>query len=70
MSNENIAVIGKDPVSRFNLIYANLPMKERIQAVIVINNEPMSWEMAFREINNNTVLGKRILEELIKLQIV
>jgi len=66
---EKIPPAGKDPVSRFNLIYANLPMKERVQAVAVIKDEPISWEMAHREINNKTGLGKRILDELIKLKI-
>jgi hypothetical protein len=69
VANENILFVGKDPISRFNLIYANLPMNERFQAVAVIGDQPISWEMAYREINNKTALGKKILEELIKLKI-
>jgi hypothetical protein len=60
---------GKDPLSRFNIIYANLPMKERVQIVAVINDQPISWEMAHREINNKTKLGEEILKVLIKLKI-
>lgn len=69
MAEEKIPPVGKDPNARFNLIYANLPLKERVQAVAVIDNEPISWEMAHREINNKTRLGKRILDELINLKI-
>ena len=69
MTEGKIPPVGKDPISHFNLIYANLPLNERTQAVTVIGNEPISWEMAHREINNKTELGKKILDELIKLKI-
>ena len=70
MKQEKIPPAGKDPVSRFNLIYMNLPMTERVQAVAVIDDQPISWEMAHREINNKSKLGKQILEELIMLKII
>ncbi|MEK6981696.1 MAG: hypothetical protein AABX38_02090 [Candidatus Micrarchaeota archaeon] len=69
MQETKFTNIGKDSVSRFNLIYSNLPMNERVQAIAVINDEPISWEMAHREINNKTSLGKKIIDELTKLKI-
>ena len=70
MAEGKIPPAGKDPISRFNLIYMNLPMAERIQAVAVIDDQPVSWEMAHREINNKTKLGMGILDELIMLKII
>ncbi|MDO8553575.1 MAG: hypothetical protein Q7S22_02105 [Candidatus Micrarchaeota archaeon] len=69
MANETISSVGKDSISSFNLIYANLPMNERFQTVVVIVDQPISWEMAYREINNKTALGNKISEALIKLKI-
>jgi hypothetical protein len=60
---------GKDDTSRFNIIYANLPMNERVQIVAVVGDQPISWKMAHREINNRTKLGGEILRNLIKLRI-
>lgn len=70
MAQGKIPPAGKDPVSRFNLIYMNLPMTERVQAVAIIDDQPISWEMAHREINNKTKLGAQILDELIMLKII
>lgn len=58
-----------DPVARFHAVYTNLPLKERIRVVVVINNEPISWEIARNEIIHGT-RGKAILEKLIKLSII
>jgi len=69
LAEGHIPPVGSEPISRFNLIYANLPMKERVQAIVVIDDQPISWEMAHREINNGTSLGKRILDALINLKI-
>lgn len=69
VAKAKIPLGGKDPISKFNIIYANLPMKERAQIVVVMNNQPISWEMVHREINNKTKLGEEILKALIKLKI-
>lgn len=59
-----------DPIARFNVIYANLPLEERRLAVVVVDDQPISWEMARREINHKTGLGMRILRKLEKLGII
>lgn len=55
---------------RFFKVYNNLPLKEREQTVVVIDDEPISWKMAYREIAEETDLGPEILEKLIKLGII
>ena len=59
-----------DPATSFNIIYSNLPLNERRLPIVVIENEPISWEMAYREINHKTQLGKQILEKLKELDII
>jgi len=56
--------------SRFIKVYANLPDKLREQIVVVIDDKPMTWNAAFIEVKNQTLLGKRILEKLEKMEIV
>lgn len=55
---------------RFFKVYANLPLNVRQEIVIVINKEPISWQVAFLEISNNTKLGKIILEKLAALEVI
>jgi len=61
---------GEDSAASFNIVYANLPLNERRLTIVVIDDEPISWEMAYREINQKTSLGERILEKLKKLEII
>ncbi len=56
--------------SRFIKVYSNLPIAERKLPVLVIDNEPISWNIAYNEIRNNTGFGKRILEKLVKLDLI
>ncbi len=59
-----------DLAAKFMKIYANLPIVERTQVVIVINNEPISWELARNEITHDTEMSKIILGQLNKLKII
>jgi len=59
-----------DMAVRFMKIYANLPLEERSQVVVVLNEEPISWEVARNEIIHNTKKGKEILKKLKKLNII
>lgn len=54
----------------FMKVYNNLPLEEREQTIIVIDDEPVSWKMAKREITEDTQLGQKISKELKKLDIV
>jgi len=57
-------------LERFIKVYASLPLAERSNMVVVIDDQPISWIMAHREIKNNTGLGKRIQEKLINKGII
>ncbi len=59
-----------DDVARFLKIYNNLPLEERKQVVLVLENEPISWEVARNEIIHNTKKGNEILQKLIGLNII
>jgi hypothetical protein len=48
----------------FFKIYANLPIDERNNVVVVINEQPISWNVAYNEIKNKTKLGQQILKTL------
>jgi hypothetical protein len=54
----------------FFKVYANLPITERRLTIAVIDNEPVSWSLAYEEISNETERGKRILDVLIRLELI
>lgn len=56
--------------TKFLQIYANLPLNQRTEIIVVIDNEPLTWNAAKIEIENNTGKGKEILEKLVKLEII
>lgn len=55
---------------RFLQIYANLPLTFRSEIVVVVSNEPLTWNAAKLEIENDTKKGEEILEKLVKLEII
>jgi len=55
---------------KFFKVYANLPLNIRQEIIIVINEEPISWQVAYLEISNDTKLGKIILEKLTALEVI
>lgn len=60
-----------DKKSRFLKIYANLPLGVRnTEIIVVIDNEPLTWNAAKIEIENNTFKGKKILKELAEMKII
>lgn len=67
---KNKASEGKDLASKFHKVYGNLPLEERKQIIIVINGEPISWDIARSEIVNKTDRGSRILKKLDELEII
>ena len=55
----------RDAFFRF---YANLPIGVRREVVLVLPDRgPITWEVAYREIKENTDLGKVVLQKLIEL---
>ncbi len=57
-------------LEKFLKVYASLPITERNNIVVLIDDQPISWLMAYREIKNNTELGKKIQEKLISKGII
>lgn len=56
---------------RFFKIYANLPLNLREEIVLVLLQKgPITWNVAYLEINNDTELGKEILQKLIDLKFI
>ncbi|MBU2638322.1 MAG: hypothetical protein KJ955_05085 [Nanoarchaeota archaeon] len=49
---------------RFLKAYANLPVPEREQIIVIIDNKPFSWDRAYDEITDNTELGKKMLKKM------
>jgi len=58
-----------DKRTKFLKVYVNLPLGERSEVVVVVDNEPLSWNAAHLEVEQNTPTGKKILEILTKLEI-
>ncbi len=54
----------------FFKIYASLPIEERGHVVVVIDGEPISWNLAYQEIKNNTKKSQKILKILNELEII
>jgi len=58
-----------DKKAQFFKVYANLPQASREEIVAVVGNEPYTWQVARLEIEQDTPIGKEILETLVKLKI-
>jgi len=59
-----------DNKTKFLQIYANLPLNVRNEEIIaVVDGEPVTWNSAKIEVENDTSKGTRILNQLIKLEI-
>ncbi len=49
----------------FLKIYANIPINLRKEILLVLKDkEPITWNVAYLEINQDTQLGKEILKKL------
>ena len=55
---------------RFLKTFANLPLRVRKEIVLTLNDEPITWDVAYIEVNNDTKIGESILEKLEKLAII
>jgi hypothetical protein len=59
-----------DTKARFLQNYANLPHGSRVEITAVIKGEPYTWQSAKLEIEQDTPIGKEILELLVNLKII
>ena len=56
---------------KFLKIYANLPLGIRQEIVLVLDDgRPITWDVAFVEVESETPLSGQILEKLEKLKII
>jgi hypothetical protein len=64
-----IAPLVMDRKTQFLKVYANLPQSTREEIVAVVKGEPYTWQSAKLEIEQETPIGKEILELLVNLKI-
>jgi len=55
---------------KFFRVYTNLPINIREETVCIIESKPISWNVAYLEIKNNTKLSEEILAKLESLNII
>ena len=60
----------KSYLDRFMKVFGNLPLEERNQVVVVINDQPISWNMGYNEMRHKTKLGEKIGKKLVSLDII
>lgn len=58
-----------DEKTKFLQTYANLPLNQRNEIIVVIDEEPLTWNSVKIEVENDTPKGKEILEKLVKMEI-
>ncbi len=55
---------------KFLKVYANLPLNIRKEIILVIDDEPVTWNVAYLEVSNNTKKSIKILKKLEELKII
>lgn len=55
---------------RFLKVFSNLSIDLRREIILVIDDQPITWNVAYEEIDKETELGKRILKKLIELELI
>ncbi len=51
--------------------YSNLPLQARQEIILVLAEKgPITWDVAYLEIKNNTDTGKLIIDKLSELKII
>jgi len=57
-------------ISNFLKAFASVPDKLRSQIIVIIDDQPFTWESAYVEVKGKSDKSKRILEQLKKLEII
>ena len=55
---------------KFLAIYSNLPINARKEIIVVLDKNPITWNVAYLEISGNTALGKEILKMIDSLGVI
>lgn len=63
--------------ARFLSVYQNLPLSERKNTILMLEDKagkpekrPISWDIAYIEIDQETEMGEKILKQLINLNLI
>jgi len=48
-------------------VYSNLPLKVRDEIILVINDKPITWNVAYNEIKHSTKIGEMIINKFVKM---
>lgn len=69
--------MNQEKKARFLRVYQNLPLNERKNTILVLEDtknkpekRPISWDIAYIEIEQETEIGEKILNKLIKLDLI
>ena len=54
---------------KFNRMFANIPIPLRQEIVAVVDDQPMTFNVIYLELKNNTKMGYEALEQMIRLEI-
>lgn len=55
---------------RFLKIYADIPLNLRKEIILVLDKEPLTWNVAYVKIVNNAQKSEKILKKLKELKII
>ena len=55
---------------KFLRVFSNLSIDLRKEIILVIDDQPITWNVAYEEIKNETKLGKRVLKKLIQFELI
>lgn len=58
-----------DKREKFLQIYANLPLAVRNEIIVLLDDEPLTWNAARIEVENETKKGEEILKKLVEMGI-
>ena len=50
--------------------YSNTPLNLRDEVILVYEDKPLTWNVAYLEVKQNTEAGKKILKELKELNLI
>jgi len=59
-----------EKAERFFRVYSGVPIEERKVPIVVVDDQPINWNLAYEEIDNETGRGEKILKILVELEII
>jgi len=56
--------------NRFLNVYSNLSLDVRREIIALVHNKPITWNVAYEEIENETKLGQEIVKNLMEMDFI